>query len=146
MIFHENEHTIITVHTWTAIFLEHLTNTSFMASFQTYTEFLSGLSLWACILLPCLTQYLAFYLSGSGFTPNAFLLSGWLLTNTNVQVNIITTLQDICAHMHIHHIGITILLSFLHICLALCLDCCMEILVSSIPLVYNGNRFLRFLY
>jgi hypothetical protein len=31
-------------------------------------------------------------------------------------------------------------------CLALCLDCCMEILVSSILLVYNGNRFLRFLY
>jgi hypothetical protein len=31
-------------------------------------------------------------------------------------------------------------------CLALCLDCCMEILVSSIPLVYDGNRFLRFLY
>ncbi len=31
-------------------------------------------------------------------------------------------------------------------CLALCLDCCMEIMVSSIPLVYNGNRFLRFLY
>ncbi len=31
-------------------------------------------------------------------------------------------------------------------CLSLCLDCCMEILVSSIPLVYNGNRFLRFLY
>ncbi len=31
-------------------------------------------------------------------------------------------------------------------CLALCLDCCMEILVSSIPLVYNGYRFLRFLY
>jgi hypothetical protein len=31
-------------------------------------------------------------------------------------------------------------------CLALCFDCCMEILVSSIPLVYDGNRFLRFLY
>jgi hypothetical protein len=32
--WHENEHTIITVHTWTAIFLEHLANTSFMASSQ----------------------------------------------------------------------------------------------------------------
>jgi hypothetical protein len=74
---------------------------------------LSGLSLSACILLPCPTQYLAVYFSGSGFTPNAFLLSGWLLTN--LQVNNITTLHDICAHMYIHPIGITILLSFLHI-------------------------------
>ncbi len=36
--------------------------------------------------------------------------------------------------------------AFIYTCLALCLDCCMEILVSSIPLVYDGNRFLRFLY
>jgi hypothetical protein len=42
-----------TVPNWTAIFLEHLTNTSFMASFQAWTESLSGLSHWACILLPC---------------------------------------------------------------------------------------------
>ncbi len=55
------------------------------------------------------TQYLAVDYGGSGFTPNAFLLSGWLLTN--VQVNNITTLYAICAHMYIHHIGITILLS-----------------------------------
>ncbi len=58
-------------------------------------------------------QYLAVYFSGSGFTPNAFLLSGWLLTN--VQVKNITTLLNICAHIYIHHIGITILLFFLHI-------------------------------
>ncbi len=113
MTLHENGHTIITVHTWTAIFLEHLSNTSFMASFQAYTESLSGLSLWACILLPCPTQYLAVYLSWLGFTPNTFLLSGWLLAN--VQVNNRTTLKDIYAHMYIHHIDITILLSFLHI-------------------------------
>jgi hypothetical protein len=103
---------IITVHAWTAIFLEHLTNTSFMASFQAWTEPLSDLSLSACILLPCPTQYLAIYYNGLGFMPNAFLLSGWLLTN--VQVNIITKLHDICAHMCIHHISITILLFFLH--------------------------------
>ncbi len=72
----------------------------------------SGLSLWAYILLPCSTQYLAIYLNGSGLTPNAFLLSGWLLTN--VQVNNITMLHDICAHMYTHHIGITILLFLLH--------------------------------
>jgi hypothetical protein len=41
--------------------------------------------------------------------PNALLLSGRLLTN--VEVNNITMLHDICAHMYIHHIGITILLS-----------------------------------
>jgi hypothetical protein len=93
--------------------LEHLANTSFMASFQAKIESLSGLSLWAFILLPCPTQYLAVYFSGSGFTPYAFLLSGWLLTN--VQVNNITMLHDICAHMYIHHISITILLSFLDI-------------------------------
>jgi hypothetical protein len=103
------EHIIITVSTWTAIFLKHLANTSFMASFQAWTEPHFGLSLWACILLPSPTQYLAVYYSGSGFTPKAFLLSGWLLTN--VQVNNITTLHDICAHMHLHHIGITSLLS-----------------------------------
>jgi hypothetical protein len=93
--------------------LEHLANMSFMASFQAWTESLSSLSLWACILLPHPTQYLAVYYSRSGFTPNAFLLSGWLLTN--VQVNIITMLHNICAHMYIHHIGITILLFFLHV-------------------------------
>jgi hypothetical protein len=41
------------------------------------------------------------FYSGWGFTPNAFLLSGWLLTN--VQVNNIT-LHDICAHMYILYI------------------------------------------
>jgi hypothetical protein len=84
-----------------------------MASFQAWTEPHSGLSLWACILLPYPTQYLAVYYSGSGFTPNAFLLSGWLLTN--VQVNNTTALHEKCAHMYIHHIGITILLFFLYI-------------------------------
>ncbi len=104
---------VITVHTWTAIFLEHLANTSFMASLQAWTKSLSGLSLWACFLLPCPTRYFAVYLSGLGFTSNTFLLSRWLLTN--VKVNNITTLYDICAHMYIHHISITILLFFLHI-------------------------------
>ncbi len=107
-----HEYMMITVQTWTAVFLEHLAISSFMVSFQAWTESLSGLFLWACFLLPCLIQYLAVYLSGLGFTPNAFLLSGWLLTN--VQVNNITTLHDICAHMYIHYIGITILLFLLH--------------------------------
>jgi hypothetical protein len=44
----------------------------------------------------------------SHLTPS--LLSGWLLTN--VQVNNITTLHDTHGHMYIHHIGITILLPF----------------------------------
>jgi hypothetical protein len=40
------------------------------------------------------------------------LLSGWLLTN--VQVNNLITLHDTHGHTYIHHIGITILLFFLH--------------------------------
>jgi hypothetical protein len=67
MTLHENEHITITVHTWTTIFLEHLANMSFMASFQAWTESLSGLSLWACILLPRPTQYPAVYYSRVGF-------------------------------------------------------------------------------
>ncbi len=89
--------TIISVHTWTAIFLEHLANTSFMASFQAWTESLSGFSLWACILLPRPTRYLAVYYSGSGFTPNAFLLSEWLLTNVQV------TTWHMCTHVYKSH-------------------------------------------
>jgi hypothetical protein len=46
----------------------------------------------------------------SHLTPS--LLSGWLLTN--VQVNNITTLHDTHGHTYIHHIGITILLSSVH--------------------------------
>ncbi len=65
------------------------------------------------LLVAMSTQYLAVYLNGSGFTPNAFLLSGWLLTN--VQVNNITTLHNICAHIYIHHISITNCLFFLRI-------------------------------
>ncbi len=56
------------------------------------------------------SQYLAVSYSGSGFTPNAFLLSGWLLTN--VQVNNITTPHDICAHMYIHHFALRFFSSF----------------------------------
>ncbi len=41
---------------------------------------------------------------------NPLLLSGWLLTN--VQVNNTTTLHDTHRHTYIHHIGITILLPF----------------------------------
>ncbi len=44
----------------------------------------------------------------SHLTPS--LLSGWLLTN--VQVNNTTTLYDTQGHTYIHHIGITILLFF----------------------------------
>ncbi len=110
MTWHENEHIIITVHTWKANFLKYLANTPFMASFQAWTEPHSGLSLWACILLPCLTQYFAVYYSGSGFTPNVFLLSGRLLPN--VQVNNITMLHAICAHMYIHHIALLFFSSF----------------------------------
>jgi hypothetical protein len=104
------EHIIITVHTWTAIFLKRLANTSFMALFQAWTEPHSGLSLRACIMLPCPTQYLAVYYSGSGFTPNALLQSGWLLTN--VQVNNIT--RTTYVHTCIY-ITLVLLFFFLHI-------------------------------
>jgi hypothetical protein len=113
MTLHENEHTVITVHTWTAIFLEHLVNTSFLPrSRLELSPFLASPSEHAscCHAQPSI---FAVYLSWSSFTPNAFLLSRWLLAN--VWVNYITTLHDICAHMYIHHISITILLSFLHI-------------------------------
>ncbi len=57
--------TVITVHTWTAICLKHLANTSFMASFQAWTESHSGLSLWACIMANpvscCLLQWVGFH-------------------------------------------------------------------------------------
>jgi hypothetical protein len=66
------ECTIITIHTWTAIFLKHLANTSFMASLQTQTEPHFGLTLWACILLSRPARYLAVYCNGLSFTPSAF--------------------------------------------------------------------------
>ncbi len=46
----------------------------------------------------------------SHLTPS--LLSGWLLTN--VQVNIISTLHNTRVHIYKHYIGITILFFFLH--------------------------------
>ncbi len=46
----------------------------------------------------------------SHLTPS--LLSGWLLTN--VQVTNVTIIHDTHGHIYIHHIGITILLFFLH--------------------------------
>ncbi len=86
---------IITVHTWTAIFLKHPRNTSFMASFQAWTEPHTGLSLWACSLLPRPTQYLAVYCNGSGFTPSTFCyLGGFSLIYK--YLNIITMLHNIC--------------------------------------------------
>ncbi len=58
------------------------------------------LTLWACILLPSLAQYLAVYCNGSSFTPSAPLLSGWLLTN--VQAHITTTLKRHILHIYIY--------------------------------------------
>ncbi len=114
MTLQDVEHIIITVHTWTAIFLKHPRNTSFMALFQAWTEPHTGLSLWACFLLPRPTQYLAVYCNGSGFTPSTFCyLGGFSLIYK--YLNIITMLHNKCAHMYIHHISITILLFFLHI-------------------------------
>ncbi len=52
-------------------------------------------------------------LQGFKFHP-CFLLSGWLLTN--VQVNITTTLHDTChTCIYVHHTSITINFFFLHI-------------------------------
>jgi hypothetical protein len=48
-------------------------------------------SLWACILLPRPTRYLAVYCNGSSFIPPPSSIWGLL---TNVQVNIIIILQD----------------------------------------------------
>jgi hypothetical protein len=81
----------VTIHTWTAVFLRHLANTSFMASLQAQTEPYSGLThehascCHAQLVSCCLLQRFKFH-------TQHFLLSGWLLTN--VQVNIITTLHD----------------------------------------------------
>ncbi len=76
MILQNDKHRIITVHTWTAVFLKHLANTSFIALFQAKTEPHSGLTIWSCILLPRPTQYLAVYCNGSSFTPSAFCYLG----------------------------------------------------------------------
>jgi hypothetical protein len=64
---------------------------SFMASFQAQTEPFSGLTLRACSLLPCPACILLFTATVQVSHP-ALLLSGWLLTN--VQVNIITMLHN----------------------------------------------------
>jgi hypothetical protein len=81
----------ITIHTWAVVFLRHLANTSFMASFQAQTEPHSGLTLRACILVPCPAGILCL-LQRIKFHTQHLLLFGWLLTD--VQVNIITTLHD----------------------------------------------------
>jgi hypothetical protein len=74
---------IITVHTWTAVFLKRLANTSFMASFRAKTEPHSVLSLQACILLQRPARYLAVYCNGSSFTPSTFCyLDGFSLMYT----------------------------------------------------------------
>jgi hypothetical protein len=78
----------IITRSWMYDITRRLANTSFMASFQARTEPLSGLSLWACFLLPRPARYLAVYCNGSSFTPSAFCYL------TNVQVNITTTLHD----------------------------------------------------
>ncbi len=62
-----------------------------MASFQAQTKPHSGLSLWACILLPHPSGILLFIATVQVSHPR-LPLSGWLLTN--VQVNIITMLHD----------------------------------------------------
>jgi hypothetical protein len=56
------------------------------------------------------------------------------------------TIRWLNTAIQVNNMGAWYLIYNGHICLALCLDCYVEILVSSIPLVYNGNRFLRFLY
>ncbi len=65
----------------------------------------------------------------SHLTPS--LLSGWLLTN--VQVNNIIMLHDTHGHIYIHHIGITILLFFLHFFHSLWL-------VQTLPVWHSTNR------
>jgi hypothetical protein len=94
---------MITVHTWTAVFLRHLVNTFFMASFGAWTEPHSGL--WACILLPCPTQYLSVYCNGSSFTPSAFAI--WVASHwcTSKHHNNPTRHME---HVYLHHINTTI--------------------------------------
>ncbi len=99
--------TIYLVHIWTAIFLEHLANTSFMASIQDWTEtlvatFMSSLLVYfgpPSILLSVPTDHV----SCSPFP------ASWQL-NTNVQVNNMAALHHIYTgtHIYLHHIYITI--------------------------------------
>jgi hypothetical protein len=93
------------VHTWTAVFLEHLANTSFMALIQAKTKPPSGLPLHVYFMLPRLIRYLAVRVS---HLPLHCYLGGFSLMYKQ------TTKQRYTTHMdtHIHHIGITILLFF----------------------------------
>jgi hypothetical protein len=96
------------VRTWTAIFLEHLANTSFMASIQVWTETLAALlqEYSSCLFLAhpvscCLLQRPMFHTHPS-------LPAGEL--STNVQVNNMAALHRIYTdtHAYLHHIYITI--------------------------------------
>ncbi len=72
---------LINVHTWTAVFSWHLTNTSCMASIRACTEPISGPFLRACILLPCPARCITVYDDDSSFTPtpSATYLGGFSL-------------------------------------------------------------------
>jgi hypothetical protein len=80
---------MVNVHTWTAVFLWHI----FMASLWACTEPSSGPFLRACILLPHPTRCITVY-DNVQVSPQRLLLSGWLLTNVLVQVNITTAIYD----------------------------------------------------
>ncbi len=97
---------IINVHTWTAVFSWHLANMSITASIRAFTEHISGPFLRACKLLPCPTRCITVQVS-----PQRLLLSGWLLTN--VQVNITTAIYD-TEHTLIYITLLLLFMFFLH--------------------------------
>ncbi len=102
----------ITIHTWTAVSLRHLVNTSFMASFQAQTEPYSGLTLWACILLPRPASILLFIatVQVSHSVPSTIWVASHLCTSKHH-----SNATRHKAHMYIHHTSTTIHFFFLHI-------------------------------
>ncbi len=115
MTLQDDKSIIITVHTWTAVLLKHLANTSFMASFRASTEPHSGLSLWACILLPRPAQYLAVYCNGSSFTFSTFAI--WVASHkcTSKHHNNSTWHMDTCTYITLICITINSFFFFTHL-------------------------------
>jgi hypothetical protein len=81
------------VHTWTAVFLEHLANTSLVASIHGQAEPLAGSlsQVYSCLLWS--TQYLTICSNSSCFALNPFLAYWW--PSTSVQVNNMSALHHI---------------------------------------------------
>jgi hypothetical protein len=88
------------VHTWKAIFLEHLVNTSFKASIQAWTEPSDGSLSQVYSLFALAHPILLFAPTDQVSHSTPSLLTGWLLTN--IQVNNMAALHDTCADTHIY--------------------------------------------